>query len=154
MKIRLDETDRVILRMLQDDGRITNADLARQIGLSPPSMLQRVRKLEESGLIKAYRAILDEDSMGFGLQVLAMISLSLHQEQPIEQFRDQVSAIPEVLECLHVSGEYDFMLRIVAKDMQDYERIVRQNISSIKAVGRINSSFILATPKRTTALPV
>lgn len=154
MKEKLDEADVKILRLLQADGRMTNADLARKIGLSPPSMLQRVRKLEEAGYIKGYYAELSPDALGYQLLVIAMVSLSLHQEGSIEQFRNATRAVPEILEVLHISGEYDFMLKVVARDMRDYERIVTTHISSIKAVGKINSCFVLAVNKQGTALPL
>lgn len=154
MKERLDQADRHILRLLQEDGRITNADLARQVGLSPPSMLQRVRRLEQKGLIKGYTARLDPEKLGFSLQVLAMISLAMHQDQPIENFISQVEGVPEILECSHVSGDYDFLLKIVAKDMNDYERIVRDHLSKIKSVGKIHSCFVLRTNKSSGSFPV
>jgi Lrp/AsnC family leucine-responsive transcriptional regulator len=154
MKERLDKADRHILRLLQEDGRISNADLARKVGLSPPSMLQRVRKLEQKKLVKGYTAVLDAEGLGFGLTVIAMVSLALHQDQPIDQFITEIESVPEVLECHHVSGDFDFMLRIVAKDMHDYERIMREHIASIKAVGKIHSCFVLRTTKESSALPV
>lgn len=154
MKERLDQADRHILRLLQEDGRITNADLARQVGLSPPSMLQRVRRLEQKGLIRGYTARLDPEKLGFSLQVLAMISLAMHQDQPIENFISQVEGVPEILECSHVSGDYDFLLKIVAKDMNDYERIVRDHLSKIKSVGKIHSCFVLRTNKSSGSFPV
>ncbi len=154
MKDRLDEIDLQILRMMQEDGRMTNADLARQIGLSPPSVLQRVRKLEENGLIRYYTAVLEADKLGFGLTVLAQISLALHQEQPIERFRREVFTIPEVLECHHVSGEFDFLLKIVIEDMHAYEVLVRERLSKIKGLGKIQSCFVLASVKQTTRLPI
>ncbi|MBS1709380.1 MAG: Lrp/AsnC family transcriptional regulator [Armatimonadetes bacterium] len=154
MKEKLDDADLQILRYLQADGRMTNADLARKIGLSPPSMLQRVRKLEEAGFVRGYTAELNPEALGYHLLVVAMVSLSLHQEGSIEQFRNAAMAVPEILEILHISGEYDFMLKIVAKDMRDYERIVTTHISSIKAVGKINSCFVLGVNKHGTTLPL
>ncbi len=154
MKERLDQADRHILRLLQEDGRITNADLARQVGLSPPSMLQRVRRLEQKGLIKGYSAQLDPEKLGYSLQVLAMIGLAMHQDQPIENFISQVENVPEIMECSHVSGDYDFLLKIVAKDMHDYERIVRDHLSCIKSVGKIHSCFVLRVNKNSPSYPV
>ncbi len=154
MKEKLDEADTKILRLLQADGRMTNADLARKIGLSPPSMLQRVRKLEEAGFIKGYSADLSPEALGYQLLVVTFVSLSLHQEGSIEQFRNAARAVPEILEVLHISGEYDFLLKVVAKDMRDYERIVTTHISAIKAVGKINSCFVLAINKHGASLPL
>lgn len=154
MKERLDSADRNILKLLQEDGRITNADLARKVGLSPPSMLQRVRRLEQKGFIKGYTANLDAEMLGFSLHVMAMISLSMHQDKPIEHFINEIMTIPEVMECYHVSGDFDFMLKIVAKDMHDYERILRDHLSTIKAIGKIHSCFVLRTNKEAQSLPV
>lgn len=154
VRIRMDEVDAQLLRLLQQDGRITNAELARRVGLSPPSVLQRVRKLEESGLIKGYVAILDQEKIGFKLQVIAMVSLALHQEQPIERFRQEVADIQEVLECLHVSGDFDFLLKVVVPDMASYEKLVREKLSSINGVGKIHSCFVLAVNKQTSSLPI
>lgn len=150
----LDETDIEILRILQADGRITNADLAKRVGLSPPSALQRVRQLEQADLIRGYHAVLDPDRLGFKIMVLAMIQLALHQEQPIERFRRSVQEIPEIVECYHVSGEFDFLLKILVKDIRSYEALIREKISKIKGVGQIKSSFVLACPKQTTQIPL
>jgi len=154
MRDRLDEVDRHILRLLQHDGRISNAELARRVGLSPPSVLQRVRKLEEMDLIQGYAARLHYDQMGFGLKVMAMVSLSLHQDQAIENFRKAVQSIPEVLECLHVSGDFDFLMKIVVRDMPGYETLIREKISTIKGIARIQSCFVLNTAKDTWELPI
>jgi Lrp/AsnC family transcriptional regulator, leucine-responsive regulatory protein len=154
VKERLDKSDKQILKLLQQDGRISNADLARKIGLSPPSMLQRVRKLEQSGFIKGYSTRLEAEKLGFNLHVIAMISLSMHQDQPIDQFIADILKVPEVLACYHVSGDYDFMLRIVAKDMPDYERILKERLASIKVVGKIHSCFVLNVNKETEVLPI
>jgi Lrp/AsnC family transcriptional regulator, leucine-responsive regulatory protein len=154
VKERLDKSDRQILKLLQQDGRISNADLARKIGLSPPSMLQRVRKLETAGYVKGYSTRLNAEKLGFTLDVIAMISLSMHQDQPIDQFIENILEVPEVLACYHVSGDYDFMLRIVAKDMHDYERILKERLASIKAVGKIHSCFVLNVNKETEVLPI
>jgi len=153
MKTHLDEVDVQILAILQADGRITNADLAKRVGLSPPSVLQRVRALEKAGLIRGYYAILDADRLGLKITALAMITLSLHQEQPIERFRRSIQEIPEVLECYHVSGEFDFMLKIVVKDIRAYEVLVREKLSKIKGIQHIRTSFVLGMPKHTTQLP-
>lgn len=151
---RLDDVDLNILRLLQEDGRITNAELARRVGLSPPSVLQRVRKLEDLNLVREYTAVLNQEALGFNFVVMAMVSLALHQEQPIERFRKAVVKMPEVLECMHVSGDFDFLLKIVVKDMKTYEEFVRVQLSAIKGVGKIQSCFVLAMNKDTTALPI
>lgn len=154
MKEKLDEIDMMILRLLQEDGRTTNADLARHVKLSPPSVLQRVRKLEENGVVRRYTAVLDREAMGFPLLVCTQISLALHQERAIETFRKSIVEIPEVIECLHVSGDFDFLLRIVVRDMHHYEELVRERLSRIRGVGKLQSCFVLAENKQTTELPI
>jgi len=154
MKTHLDEVDVQLLSLLQQDGRITNADLAKKVGLSPPSVLQRVRVLEKAGLIKGYYGILDAEKLGLRITALAMISLSLHQEQPIERFRRSVNEIPEILECYHVSGEFDFLLKIVVRDIRAYEQLVREKLSKIKGIQQIKTSFVLATTKHTTQIQI
>lgn len=149
----LDETDVRLLAILQTDGRITNADLAKRVGLSPPSVLQRVRALERAGLIKAYVALLDPDRLGLKTTVLAMISLSMHQDQPIERFRKAVQEIDEIVECYHVSGEFDFLLKIIVKDIKSYELLIREKLSKIRGIHQIRSSFVLGTNKHTTKIP-
>ncbi|HRI45279.1 MAG TPA: Lrp/AsnC family transcriptional regulator [Fimbriimonadaceae bacterium] len=154
MRDRLDEVDLHILRLLQKDGRITNADLAREVKLSPPSVLQRVRKLEELRIIRGYSTMLDQERLGFSITVFAQISLALHQEAPIERFRRAVLDIPEILECYHVSGEFDFLLKIVVEDMKAYEALVRNKLSHIKGLGKIQTCFVLATTKMSRELPL
>ncbi len=154
LKTHLDETDVQLLHLLQNDGRITNADLAKKVGLSPPSVLQRVRALEKAGLIKSYVAILDPERLGLRITAMVMISLSLHQEQPIERFRKGVQEIPEIIECYHVSGDFDFLLKVVVKDMRSYEVFLREKLSKIKGIGKITTNFVLATNKSTTKIPL
>lgn len=152
MNERLDKADRHILRLMQINGRMTNADIAREVKLSPPSTLQRIRKLEQKGYIKGYTTLLDLEKLGYQIAVFAQVSLSLHQDEPIEGFVDAVTAIPEVLECYHVSGEYDFLLKVVAKDMADYERVVREQLSRIRSVAKVHSCFVLRNNKLTSPL--
>ena len=149
-KLKLDETDVAILRLLQSDGRITHTDLARKVQLSPPSILQRVRRLEDAGLVDRYVAILSAPRLGYHITVYAQVSLQLHQDQPIEAFRDAIGSIPQVMECYHVSGEFDFLLKILVEDMGAYEALVREKLSTIKGVGKIQSCFVLGTAKHTT----
>ena len=154
VKSHLDETDLEMLKLLQADGRMTNAELAKRVGLSPPSALQRVRNLERAGLIKGYHAILDHERLGLRVTVIAMVSLALHQDRPIEQFRKAIAAIPEITECYHISGEHDFVLKILVRDIRAYEMLIREQISKIRGVQKITSSFVLAVPKHTAQIPL
>ncbi len=153
-KTHLDETDVQLLHLLQNDGRMTNAELAKRVGLSPPSVLQRVRALEKAGLIKDYVALLDPDRLGLRLTAMVMISLSLHQEQPIERFRRSIHGIPEIMECYHVSGDFDFLLKVSVRDMRAYEVFLREKLSKIKGIGKITTNFVLATTKQVTQIPL
>ena len=150
----LDEIDVQLLKALQADGRITNADLARLVILSPPSTLQRVRALEVAGYIKGYHARLDPPSLGLSVTVLAMVSLSLTQDRAIEQFRREVATIPEIVACYHVSGEFDYLLKIVVRDIPAYEALIRERITKIQGIGKVTSSFVLATTKDSPELPI
>lgn len=154
-RFTLDEIDRQILSILQADGRITNADLARKVGLSPPSVLQRVRKLEDAGVISRYVAILDPATLGLTLTVVVFVSLSLHQDQPIERFVDEATKLDEVVECLHVSGDFDFMLKVRVADMRAYEQFISNKLTKIIGIGKVQSCFVMAARKETTevALP-
>lgn len=152
MKTHLDEVDVQILGLLQEDGRMTNADLAKTVGLSPPSVLQRVRALEKAGLIRGYFAHLDAERLGLKITAWVMISLSLHQEQPIERFRRSVMDIPEILECYHLSGDFDFMLKVIVKDVRAYETFIREKLSKIKGIQQIKTSFVFGTTKYTTQI--
>ncbi|RYG45882.1 Lrp/AsnC family transcriptional regulator [bacterium] len=154
MKTHLDEVDLQLLGILQADGRITNADLAKRVGLSPPSVLQRVRALEKAGLVKGYVALLDHDRLGLRITAWVQITLSLHQDQAIERFRTQVSELPEVMECYHVSGDYDFLVKAVVRDMKAYEQFVSKKLSKIRGIGKINTSFVFGVNKHTTQIPL
>lgn len=153
MKHELDSADKKILELLQQDGRMTNAELARRVGLSPPSMLQRVRKLESKKLITGYSADVNTVKLGYGIVVIAMISLAMHQDEPIDEFIRAVEKIPEIIECHHISGEFDFVLKVVATDMLAYEKFIRENLSRVRPVGKIHSCFVLSTTKSASIIP-
>ena len=153
MKTVLDETDIQLLKILQSDGRITNADLAKAVGLSAPSVLQRVRSLEAAGVIKQYVTLLDAEKLNRKLTAIVHVSLALHEQQPIERFRKAVLEIPEITEVYNVTGDYDFILKVLARDMRHYESIVRDKITKIRGIHRLNTSFVLGTTKFTTEVP-
>lgn len=149
----LDETDLDILRRLQRNARVSNAELSREVNLSPPSTLERVRRLERLGIVRAYGALLDATALGLAVTVYVQVTLSLHQDKPIESFRECVRRMPEVLECHNVSGDFDFLLKVVAEDIAAYESFVRSTLSRVPGVERLQSSFVLATAKQTLQLP-
>ncbi len=148
----LDAIDKKILNILQKDGRITNAKLAKEIGISPPSMLDRVKRLENSGFIDKYVALVDMEKTGFGLLVLILVSLSLHQISSLENVKENLIQLDEVLECYQVSGDVDFLLKVATKDMNSYKDFVNNKLSGIPGIQNIKTSFVLDTLKSTSSL--
>lgn len=154
MRAFLNKTDREILRILQKNGRISNADLARLVGLSQPSTLAKVRSLQRNGTIRQFVALCNPASLGFDVVALTMVSLSLHHERPIDRFRRAIADYPEVLECYHTTGEFDFLLKVVVDSIYSYERFISEKLSRIPGIRKINTSFVLNTTKHTTELPI
>ena len=150
----IDEIDIKILEALQRQGRISNAELARQVNLSPPAVHARVRQLEEKGFIRDYVALLDHERLNYDMLCFINISLQIHQFDEIERFRALVRAMPEVLECHHVTGEFDYLLKVVIHNRKDLERFVVNRLTPISGVARIYTSLVLTEVKRTTALPL
>ena len=152
--IALDETDLHILEILQLEGRISNAKLARQIELSPPATLARTKRLEEAGIIRGYVALLEPEQVGFDMLCFVNVSLQLHQSQQVEGFERAVAEMPEVLECHHVTGEYDYLLKVAIRNRSDLKRFAVERLTPIPGVARIYTSLVLSEVKSTTALPL
>ena len=153
--MELDRYDLAILRALQDDGRISNQDLADRIGLSPSPCLRRLRALEESGLITGYRALVDAKKLGLSLMALFHISMDQHTPERFANFEAKVGEIPEVLECLLITGQdADYQIKVVVKDMDAYQELLLNRITRIKGVTGVHSSFVLRRVVDKTALPV
>ncbi len=150
----LDELDKAILSALQANGRVSNAELARRINLSPPATHARIRRLEDQGYIRQYTALLDRDKAGYDMLCFVNISLKMHQFEQVEQFREVVSQMPEVLECYHITGEFDYLLKVVIHNRKDLERFVVNQLTPIPGVARIYTSLALTEVKSTTALPL
>jgi Lrp/AsnC family transcriptional regulator, leucine-responsive regulatory protein len=155
MKMNLDNFDRRILAELQENGRISNQDLADRIGLSPSPCLRRVRALEEAGVIAGYRALLDPRRLGLDLMAILSISMDRHTPERFEGFEQAVAAMPEVLECLLITGrEADYQLKAVVRDMDHYQELLLQRITRIEGVTGVHSSFVLRRVVDRTSLPV
>jgi DNA-binding Lrp family transcriptional regulator len=150
----LDSTDKLILQILQEEGRLSNAELARRVSLSPPATHARLRRLEEDGYIRQYAALLDREKAGFDMLCFVHISLQLHQPAQVEAVRAAIREMPEVLECHHVTGEYDYLLKVVIHNRKDLERFVLERLTPVPGVARIHTSLVLTEVKATTALPV
>ena len=153
--MKLDRYDQHILEVLQQDGRINNQDLADRIGLSPSPCLRRVRALEESGLIVGYRALLDAKMLGLTLMALIHISMDKHTPERFANFEAQVSVLPEVLECLLITGQdADYQLKVVVRDMDHYQSLLLNQLTRIEGVTGVHSSFVLRRVVSKTALAV
>ncbi|MDV3238081.1 MAG: Lrp/AsnC family transcriptional regulator [Gammaproteobacteria bacterium] len=151
----LDRYDRRILELLQTHGRLSNQELADRIGLSASPCLRRVRALEESGLITGYRAMVDARQLGLTLTVLVHISMDRHTPERFANFEAKIGALPEVLECLLITGqEADYQLKVVVRDMDAYQELLLNRITRIEGVTGVHSSFVLRRVVDKTALPV
>lgn len=151
----LDNYDLQMLRVLQQEGRISNQDLASRIGLSPSPCLRRLHALEESGIITGYRAILDAKAMGLSLMALIHISMDKHTPERFDNFEAKIAAIPEVLECLLITGQdADYQLKVVVADMDGYQELLLNRITRIAGVSGVHSSFVLRRVTDKTALPL
>lgn len=150
--MNLDNTDKKILNILQDDARITNVQLASKIGISPPAMLERVKRLEKNGIIRKYAALVNPEKVGKETFAIVSVSLAMHQNTSIADFTKAIGKLDEVLECYHVTGESDFLLKIAVKSIQEYEHFIIEKFTKIKGVNKINTSFILSTFKYQTKI--
>jgi Lrp/AsnC family leucine-responsive transcriptional regulator len=152
--IEFDRTDRQILRLLQSDGRMSNADVAERVHLSPSACLRRIKRLEEEGLIEGYRMLLNQQAIGKPTNVFVEISLSSQNEEMLDAFERAVIQCPDIMECYLMAGDADYVVRVIAADVADYERIHRTYLSRLPGVARLRSSFALRTVCHKTALPL
>ena len=153
--MNIDAFDRAILERLQEDGRISNQDLATAVNLSPSPCLRRVRRLEEEGLIDGYVARLNARKLGLKLTAFLHISMDRHTPERFDNFEAAIADFPEVLECHLVTGQdADYLLKVVVEDMDDYQQFLLDKVTRIGGVTGVHSSFVLKSPKNRTALPV
>jgi len=151
----MDRYDRRILELLQQDGRLSNLELADKIGLSPSPCLRRVRALEAAGIITGYRAMADPGKLGLSLMALVYISMDRHTPERFANFESKIRNLPEVLECLLITGqEADYQLKVVVRDMDAYQQLLLHRITRIEGVSGVHSSFVLRRVVDKTALPV
>ncbi|MDJ0839538.1 MAG: Lrp/AsnC family transcriptional regulator [Acidobacteriota bacterium] len=151
-RTKLDKIDLEILKILQSQGRITNAKLAQEVGLSAPPMLERVKKLERNGFIKSYRAILDANKLGCKFLVFVALNLDVAQLPRVEEFEAIVRDMPEVLECHHIAGDIDLMLKVGVADQETFKDFVIGRLSPINGINRIQSWVVLSTSKETSEI--
>jgi DNA-binding Lrp family transcriptional regulator len=150
----LDDMDQSILRELQREARISNAELARRIHLSQPALHSRIRRLERRGFIRGYVALLDREMAGFDLMCFIHVRLQIHQFDQIATFRRIIGELPQVLECHHVTGEYDYLLKIAVRNRKELEQLVIHKLTPIPGVAHIQTSLVFTEIKATTELPL
>lgn len=150
----LDAIDRKLLAELQAEGRVTNVDLARRVGLTAPPCLRRVRSLEDDGVIKGYHADLDASKLGFAITVFAMVSLRSQAEEDLKAFENHIKALPEVRECHMLNGEIDFILKIVSRDLQSFQEFLTSKLTPAPNVASVKTSLTIRTAKHEPGVPL
>ncbi len=143
----MDNLDRKILQIIQNNGRITNAELSRELNLAPSTMLERIRRLEDKGVITGYSAEIDPASVGLDVQGFISVTLSRHDVDYIERFERDIANIPEVKACYHITGRFDYLLQIAAKDLNSLGALVKNRIASIEGIGKAETFLMLSEVK-------
>jgi DNA-binding Lrp family transcriptional regulator len=151
---KLDRFDRSIVQALQQDGRIANSALAEKLSLSESACLRRVRALEASGLIEGYTALINQERAGYPVNVFVTITLDRQEQTDLNSFEQAVRAIPEVMECYLMTGNYDYLLRVVVANTADFERLHSQHLTRLPHVSRVHSSIALRTVQKSRELPI
>ena len=151
---KLDKTDLKILKTLQEDGCISNLDLSNKIGLSPTPTFERVKKMEKLKIIKGYHAELDTNLLGLGIETFMLVSLAQWKGVSVDNFVKQIDDIDEVVECYRITGSYDYLLKIIVKDIAAYEVLAMEKIRKIKEIGQIQSMVILSAIKKSKVVPL
>lgn len=153
-RVKLDKIDRRILHDLQDDGRITNVELARRAGISAPPCLRRVRALEDAGYVKGYHANLNPRALGYNVTVFAQVGLKSQAEADLDTFEDLVTSWPEVRECHMLAGETDFLLKVVAPDWESYQAFLTSKLTAAENVSHVKSALSVRTSKQLPGVPI
>jgi len=153
-RVKLDKIDRRILRDLQEDGRMTNVELARRAGISAPPCLRRVRALEETGFIQGYHADVDAQALGYNVTVFAMVGLASQAEHDLRAFEARAAAWPEVRECHMVAGEMDFLLKIVSHSWDEYQKFLTTELTVAENVNHVKSALSIRTAKNMPGVPI
>ena len=150
----MDRIDAKIVRALQEDGRLTNQDLAEKVGLSPSPCLRRVRNLEADGVIQGYSALVDQKACGYPITCFVRIRLSIHTEDTIQKFEKIVNDTPEILDCYLMAGGPDYQLRVVTGSLDEYEELVRKTFQKLPGIASVETSFAYGVVKKSRVLPV
>lgn len=152
--MKLDQRDLAILRQLQEDASVTATELARRLEISPPALQKRLRKLTDAGVLVGTVSLVDRETVGMDLLCFVHVSLAHHQADAVKAFREAILAMPEVLECHLLTGEFDYLIKVVAPTHRDLERFLIERLTALHGVDKIRSSIVLNEIKNTTALPL
>ena len=150
----LDETDRTLLLYLQEDARISNAELARRVELSPPGLQKRLRKLEEAGVIDGYTALVNYEAVGYDMMCIVQVTLARHDPTAVAAFSAAVRALPEVIEGYHLTGESDYLLKVIVRNRKHLEQFILETLTPIPGMDKIRTSVLLSAIKTKTAVPI
>ncbi len=150
---KIDAVDLKILRILQDNSKVTNLDLSRRVGLSPAPTLERVKKLETTGIIESYHAKVSPQSIGLNVKTFVLVSLAWKKENALNNFLSKIQEIEEIVECFIITGEADFMMKIICKDIPTYEQLLFKTLSQIEEIERLKTLMTLSTVKDSKTLP-
>ena len=152
--MKIDKTDKKILEILQRNAKITNAKLSKEIGLSPAPTLERVRKLEAKGIISGYNAKLDMSKIGLGVSIFVMVTLKGHNKKNLVSFLDKIKDVNNVIECHHITGSADFILKVVSENIESYQELMLETVSEIEVTDSLQSMVILSTFKDSKVMPI
>ena len=145
--ITIDAVDKIILSLLQRNSKINIKEIALKTGLTQTPIYERIKRLEKSGVIKNYRAILDKEKIGYTVEVFCQVILLVHSKELITRFENAVNKMDEVFECFHVAGNYDYLLRVVVKDMKKYQLFLKNKLSVLESVANVQSTFVMTSTK-------
>ena len=152
--MKIDKIDLKILKILQKNSKVTNIELSKKIGLSAAPTLGRVLKLEKHGIISSYHSILDYSKLGLGFTALVQVSLSRQKSSFVNNFLNQINEIDEIVECLQLTGNFDYQLRIIVKDIQSFDAIIAEKLGMIEEIGQMQTTVVLSTQKSSIVAPI
>ncbi len=150
----MDKIDKQILHLLQKDGKITIKEIAERLHLTTTPIFDRVKKLEKEGLITSYKAILDRKKVGLQLMVFCNVTLNLHQTDFLKKFEKDIQQFPEVIECYHVAGMFDYLIKIYTEDMEQYQQFLSNKLASLENISKVQSSFVMTEVKGFSYIPI
>jgi DNA-binding Lrp family transcriptional regulator len=154
MSKTLDNKDRQLLGHLQSMARMTNAELARRVDLSPPGVQKRLRKLEKNGIVEGYVTLVDREALGFDMLCFVQVTLQRHESEAVHRFREIVQTLPEVMECHHITGEYDYLLKVIVRNRKHLEQFLVETLTPIPGMDKLRTSLVLSEIKNTTEVPL